>query len=86
MQTYTIEPQSTGMVFVQIDGEDFGFWAEDEADAQREIAILSDPAQVAQVREIEDRLVTEDFCFVCSRCTDHRGEHSAQQILKAGAR
>lgn len=24
---------------------------------------------------------TEDFCFICGRCTDHWGEHSDKQIL-----
>lgn len=23
----------------------------------------------------------EDFCHVCGRCTDHRGEHSDEQLL-----
>lgn len=28
-------------------------------------------------------VVTEEYCFVCSRCTDHFGEHSDAQILAA---
>lgn len=31
--------------------------------------------------EIQDRACTPDFCFICSRPTDHFGEHSDEQIL-----
>lgn len=33
--------------------------------------------------EEERSLMTEDFCFICSRFTDHFGEHSDAQILSA---
>ncbi len=29
----------------------------------------------------EDDGCREDYCFVCRRCTDHRGEHSEAQLL-----
>lgn len=32
---------------------------------------------------IERDLCTEDYCFVCGRCTDHFGEHSDAQLLRA---
>lgn len=28
-----------------------------------------------------DRYAGEDFCHVCGRVTDHRGEHSDEQLL-----
>lgn len=30
---------------------------------------------------LDDELCTEDYCFVCHRSTDHRGEHSDAQLL-----
>lgn len=33
------------------------------------------------VSTAERAACTEDFCFVCSRCTDHFGEHSEEQLL-----
>lgn len=80
MQTYTIEPSDIG-TFVHIDGKGYGFWATDEADARREIALLQDPAAVLAAHAVEERDVTEDYCFICSRVTDHRGEHSMQSLL-----
>lgn len=34
-----------------------------------------------RLRKAEDAACTEDFCFVCSRATDHWGEHTPDQIL-----
>lgn len=36
---------------------------------------------IPALAEIEDANVTEEFCFICSRVTDHRGEHSVDQLL-----
>jgi hypothetical protein len=33
------------------------------------------------IQQAEDNACTEDFCFVCGRCTDHWGEHSEAQLL-----
>ena len=33
------------------------------------------------IRDVQDRACTEDFCFICRRCTDHWGEHSDAQLL-----
>lgn len=40
-------------------------------------------ALAKRLREAELALCTEDYCFVCSRCTDHFGEHSDAQLLRA---
>lgn len=40
-------------------------------------------ARERRLAEAEKALCTEDFCFVCSRCTDHFGEHSDEQLLRA---
>lgn len=40
-------------------------------------------ARRARLDRAERALCTEDFCFVCSRCTDHFGEHSDAQLLRA---
>jgi hypothetical protein len=48
--------------------------------------VFTSTAQSARERAIaraERDLVTEDYCFICSRCTDHRGEHDDAQIIKA---
>lgn len=36
---------------------------------------------IPAIVEIENSQVTEEFCFICGRCTDHRGEHSDKQLL-----
>jgi hypothetical protein len=33
------------------------------------------------IRAAQEAACTEDFCFVCSRATDHFGEHSDEQLL-----
>lgn len=40
-------------------------------------------AREARISAAEKALCTEDFCFVCGRCTDHFGEHSDEQLLRA---
>lgn len=40
-------------------------------------------AKRALLARVEKALCTEDFCFVCGRCTDHFGEHSDAQLLNA---
>lgn len=46
-----------------------------EAEASHMLEDFMSPAQIR-------RHVTEDFCFICSRATDHRGEdHVATQEL-----
>jgi len=35
----------------------------------------------ALISRAEELACGEDFCFICSRPTDHFGEHSAEQIL-----
>lgn len=40
-------------------------------------------AREARIAAAEKALCTEDFCFVCGRCTDHFGEHSEDQLLRA---
>lgn len=37
----------------------------------------------ALLARAEDALCTPDYCFVCGRCTDHFGEHSDAQLLRA---
>jgi hypothetical protein len=41
------------------------------------------PAQVRAdlITRAQDAACGEDFCFICSRATDHWGEHSDEQIL-----
>ena len=34
----------------------------------------------ALLREVDD-FAGEDFCLICGRATDHRGEHSDEQLL-----
>lgn len=31
--------------------------------------------------QIEELACTDEFCHICSRCTDHYGEHSEAQLL-----
>lgn len=38
-------------------------------------------ARQARITKAQDSACTEDFCFICSRATDHWGEHSDDQIL-----
>lgn len=40
-------------------------------------------ARRARLDRAERALCTEDYCFVCGRCTDHFGEHSDAQLLRA---
>lgn len=40
-------------------------------------------ANKAVLAAAERALCTEDYCFVCGRCTDHFGEHSDAQLLRA---
>lgn len=47
-----------------------------------ETGVLS-PAQRDRLVRAEQALCTEDYCFVCSRATDHFGEHSDAQLLRA---
>lgn len=37
--------------------------------------------RAALLRKAEDTACGVDFCFVCSRATDHWGEHDENQIL-----
>jgi len=37
----------------------------------------------ARLDRAERALCTDEFCFVCGRCTDHFGEHSDEQLLRA---
>lgn len=37
----------------------------------------------ARLDRAERALCTEDFCFVCGRVTNHFGEHSDAQLLRA---
>lgn len=41
------------------------------------------PAQVRAdlITRAQDAACGEDFCFICSRATDHWGEHDDEQIL-----
>ena len=43
-------------------------------------------AEAARLRAATDLSMSEDFCHVCGRCTDHRGEHSDAQILAWAAK
>lgn len=40
-------------------------------------------ARMRLLARAEKALCTEDFCFVCGRVTDHFGEHSDEQLLRA---
>lgn len=35
-----------------------------------------------RLESISNKACTPDFCFVCSRATDHWGEHSDEQLLE----
>lgn len=39
-----------------------------------------------ELNAIEDRACTPDFCFICSRPTDHIGEHSDEQLIAFASR
>lgn len=43
-------------------------------------------ANAEEISYLQDRLCTDEFCFVCNRCTDHWGEHTDEQILRAAKR
>lgn len=43
-------------------------------------------AAVARLRKATDLSMSEDFCHICGRCTDHRGEHTDEQILAWAAK
>lgn len=43
----------------------------------------AEQAQAALVAAAEEALCTPDYCFVCSRCTDHFAEHTPEQLLSA---
>lgn len=43
-------------------------------------------AAAARLERATDLSMSEDFCHICSRCTDHRGEHTDAQILAWAAR
>lgn len=52
------------------------------------VAYTTDTQGAARKRlsNIERDLCTEDWCFVCSRPTDHFGEHDDEQLDRAGKR
>lgn len=38
-------------------------------------------ARLWDMARIESEACTEDYCFVCRRCTDHFGEHTDAQLI-----
>lgn len=52
-------------------------------DAKRKAALDWAEAQLSLslLERAEALACSEDFCHICSRCTDHFGEHSPEQIL-----
>lgn len=43
-----------------------------------DLILCLSPAFLSQV---QDLACSEDFCHICSRCTDHWGEHDDLQLL-----
>lgn len=43
----------------------------------------SESEQDKFLARMERRLCTDEYCFICSRSTDHFGEHTDEQILAA---
>lgn len=44
------------------------------------------PAERDLLNKAERLLCSAEFCYVCSRCTEHYGEHTDAQILAAWKR
>lgn len=80
-RNFIIENFDHGFFVEQQLGDKFGFWVGSWDEAVQEIDLLLNVDAVNTAQRVEADLVTEEFCFVCGRCTDHRGEHSMVQLL-----